>query len=96
LKDIGIANQVQEQVEANRDNTKTVAQFQLEQAQTIEALTTRLALLEASKPQAYGAQVPPTIITPPPAGQRHKPNDNHFASHHGGTDQDKPGVNRWQ
>ncbi|WP_288992558.1 hypothetical protein [uncultured Marinobacter sp.] len=67
LKEIGIANQVQEQVEANRDNTETVAQFQLEQAQTIEALTTRLALLEASKPKAYGAQVPPAIITPPPS-----------------------------
>ena len=67
LKDIGIANQVQQQVETNRDNTETVVQFQLEQAQTIEALTARLALLEATKPQAYGAQVPPTVNTPPPS-----------------------------
>jgi hypothetical protein len=65
LKEIGIANQVQQQVDTNRDNTETVVQFQLEQAQTIEALTARLALLEATKPQAYGAQVPPNVITPP-------------------------------
>jgi hypothetical protein len=67
LKEIGIANQVQEQVAANREHTETVVQFQLEQAQTIEALTARLAHLEATKNQAYGAQVPPTVITPPAA-----------------------------
>eukprot|EP00978_Attheya_sp_CCMP212_P028926 scaffold101114_cov61-Attheya_sp.AAC.4 len=67
LKEIGIANQVQEQVAANRENTETVVQFQLEQAQTIDALNARLAHLEATKNQAYGAQVPPTVITPPTA-----------------------------
>jgi hypothetical protein len=64
LKEIVIANQVQEQVAANREHTKTVVQFQLEQAQTIDALTARLAHLEATKNQAYSAQVPPTVITP--------------------------------
>eukprot|EP00978_Attheya_sp_CCMP212_P027535 scaffold92242_cov31-Attheya_sp.AAC.1 len=64
LKEIGIANQVQEQVAANRENTETVVQFQLEQAQTIDALTARLDHLEATKNKAYGAQVPPTVITP--------------------------------
>eukprot|EP00978_Attheya_sp_CCMP212_P045974 scaffold368252_cov75-Attheya_sp.AAC.1 len=52
---------------ANRENTKTIVQFQLEQAQTIDALNARLAHLEATKNQAYGAQVPPTVITPPTA-----------------------------
>eukprot|EP00978_Attheya_sp_CCMP212_P009529 scaffold22535_cov32-Attheya_sp.AAC.2 len=60
LKEIGIANQVQEQVAANHENTEIVAQ-------TIDALTARLAHLEATKNQAYGAQVPPTVITPPTA-----------------------------
>jgi hypothetical protein len=67
LKEIGIANQVKEQLETNRDNTETVAQFQVEQAQTIDALQARLALLEAQKGQAYGAQGPPAVITPPSA-----------------------------
>eukprot|EP00978_Attheya_sp_CCMP212_P032196 scaffold124342_cov40-Attheya_sp.AAC.4 len=67
LKEIGIANQVQEQVAANRENTETVVQFQLEQVQTIDALNARLARLEATKNQAYGAQVLPTVITPPTA-----------------------------
>jgi hypothetical protein len=39
LKEIGIANQVQEQVAANGEHTETVVQFQLEQGQTIDALT---------------------------------------------------------
>jgi hypothetical protein len=65
LREIGIANQVQAQVDTNRDNTETVAQFQIEQAQTIEALTARLANLEGTKGQAYSAQVPPAVITPP-------------------------------
>jgi hypothetical protein len=64
LKEIGIANQVQEQVSANCEHTETVVQFQLEQAQTIVALTARLALLKATKNQAYDAQVPPTVTTP--------------------------------
>jgi hypothetical protein len=64
LREIGIANQVQAQVDTNRDNTETVAQFQIEQAQTIEALTARLASLEGTKGHAYSAQVPP-VITPP-------------------------------
>jgi hypothetical protein len=64
LREIGIANQVQAQVETNRDNTETVAQFQIKQAQIIEALTARLASLEGTKGQAYNAQVPP-VITPP-------------------------------
>jgi hypothetical protein len=51
-------------VDTNRDNTETVAQFQIEQAQTIEALTARLANLEGTKGHAYSAQVPP-VITPP-------------------------------
>ncbi len=67
LKEIGIANQVKEQLETNRDNTETVAQFQVEQAQTIDALQAHLALLEAQKGQAYGAQSPPSTITPPTA-----------------------------
>jgi hypothetical protein len=65
LKEIGIANQVKEQLETNRDNTETVAQFQVEQAQTIDALQARQALLEAPKGQAYGAQGPPSIIKTP-------------------------------
>jgi hypothetical protein len=64
LREIGIANQVQTQVDTNRDNTETVAQFQIEQAQTIEALTARLASLEGTQGQAYSAKVPP-IVTPP-------------------------------
>jgi hypothetical protein len=67
LREIGIANQVQTQVDANRDNTETVAQFQIEQAHTIEALTARLASLEGTKGQAYNAQIPPTVVTPPVA-----------------------------
>jgi hypothetical protein len=65
LKEIGIANQVKEQLETNRDNTETIAQFQVEQAQTIDALQARLALLEAPKGQAYGAQGPPSVIKSP-------------------------------
>eukprot|EP00978_Attheya_sp_CCMP212_P046402 scaffold391142_cov47-Attheya_sp.AAC.2 len=42
-------------------------QFDRGQAQTIDALTARLAHLEATNNQAYGAQVPPTVITPPAA-----------------------------
>jgi hypothetical protein len=63
LREIGIANQVQAQVDTNRNNTETVAQFQIEQAQTIEALAARLNSLEGSKGQAYSAQGPP-YITP--------------------------------
>jgi hypothetical protein len=63
LRELGIANQVQAQVDTNRDNTETVAQFQIEQAQTIEALTARLASLEGTQGQAYSAQVPP-VLTP--------------------------------
>jgi hypothetical protein len=67
LKEIGIANQVKEQLETNRDNTETVAQFQVEQAQTIDTLMARLALLEAPKNQAHGAQGPPSVIKSPNA-----------------------------
>ena len=35
LRGIRVSNQVKEKVETNRDNTKTVAKFQIEQAQTI-------------------------------------------------------------
>jgi hypothetical protein len=65
LKEIGIANQVKEQLETNRDNTETVTQFQVEQAQAIDVLQARLALLEAPKGQVYGAQGPPSIIKSP-------------------------------
>jgi hypothetical protein len=61
LREIGIANQVKAQVDTNRDNTETVAQFQIEQAQTIEALTARLNSLEGATGQAYSAQGPPSI-----------------------------------
>jgi hypothetical protein len=64
LRELGIANQVQSQMDTNRDNTETVAQFQIEQAQTIEALTARLASLEGTQGQAYGAQVPPVLTSP--------------------------------
>ena len=66
LREIVIADQVKEQVETNRDNTETVAKFQIEKAQAIEELTARLAQLENTKSptgQAYGAQVP-SVITP--------------------------------
>ena len=67
LREIGIANQVREQLETNRDNTETIAKFQIEKAQTIEDLTARLAQLENTKSstvQAYSAQMPPVIIPP--------------------------------
>ena len=67
LRDIGISNQVKDQVETNRDSTETVAKFQINQEQTIEYLTALMAQIENTKSptgQAYGAQVPP-VITPP-------------------------------
>ena len=67
LREIGIANQVKDQVETNRDNTENVAKFQIEQEEKIEELTARMAQLENTKPptgQAYGAQGP-SVLTPP-------------------------------
>ena len=46
LREIGIANQVKEKLETNRDNTETVTKFQINQAQTIEELTASLDQLE--------------------------------------------------
>ena len=49
LREIGISNQVKEQVEINWDNTETVAKFQIKKAQTIEELTGHLSQLENTK-----------------------------------------------
>ena len=67
LREIGIANQVKEQVETNRENTETMEIFQINLAQTIEELTARLDQLVNTKAptgQAYGAQVPSVIMPP--------------------------------
>ena len=64
LKDIGIANEVQELVGRAREETDTLAQIQLQQLSTIEALQARLAVLENPIHHANSAQIPSVVIPP--------------------------------
>ena len=61
LHEIGIENVVKERLDTNRDNTETISQYQIEQAQTIEALIDHILSLEATKGQAYSSHIPPLV-----------------------------------
>ena len=69
LKNIGIANEVQELVSRTREEAETLAQVQIQQLATIEALNARLAVLENPIHHANIVSSPspsiPSVITPP-------------------------------